>query len=290
MRSEGLAALLAAGFMLFMGQEAAAGAVSHAMPNGMAAVADYRPGQPGKPALLLLHGFLQTHNFPTIHHLAETLNGAGYAVLAPTLTLGIPSRRQSLACEAIHGHTLADDNTEIGSWLDWLAKRGHDAVILVGHSTGSLNLLAFAAGKRPPAVRKLIGISLVEARLELDGKGRRALEADLRKRLAGKDGRLVEHQLSFCRKYRATAAGLLSYLEWSPGRILETARRLDLPQAYIMGDQDDRLGSDWLPRLSASGRRVRIIHGANHFMDGEHEFDLLDAVLAELQPPDPARP
>lgn len=285
-----MATILIACLAFHMGSTSA-DTISLAMPNGMAALADYRPGQPDKPALLLLHGFLQTHNFPTVFRLTEALHGEGYTVLAPTLTLGVPNRRQSLACEAIHSHTLHSDAAEIERWLDWLAGRGHRSVILVGHSTGSLNLLNYASEHRHPSVRKLIGISLVEARLELYGKQRRSLEADLRKRIARGDAGLIEYPLSFCRKYLATPAGLLSYLEWSPERMLATVRRLDLPQAYVMGDQDDRLGNNWIQRLSGTGKRLHIIRGANHFMDGEHEFDLLDEVLAELRRPlEPPRP
>lgn len=262
--------------------------VSLTMPNGLTALAEYRIGKADKPAVLLLHGFLQTHHFPTVNRLTEELHSEGHTVLAPTLTLGVPNRKQSLACEAVHTQTLPDNAAEIKTWLDWLSAQGHGSVVLLGHSTGSMNLLNFLASQRHAAVTKLIGISLVEARLELDTKGRRALEADLRRRIARKDTGLVEHQLSFCKNYRASPASLLSYLEWTPERILETARQVQTPQAYVMGDQDDRLGRNWIARLKQTGQRLYIVRGANHFMDGEHEFDLLDHVLLELRrPPSP---
>jgi pimeloyl-ACP methyl ester carboxylesterase len=253
------------------------------MPNGMNALAEFLAGKADKPAILLLHGFLQTHQFPIIFRLTESLHGEGYTVLAPSLTLGIPGRRQSLACEAIHTHTLDDDAAEIRTWLNWLGSKGYGSVILVGHSTGSMDLLHFLAGHGHPAVRKLIGVSLVEARLEMGDEARRALESDLRNRIARGDKGLVEHQLSFCKRYRGSPASLLSYLEESPERILKTVAGLSLPQAYVMGDHDERMGRNWISRLRQTQHHVHVIKGANHFMDGEYEFDLLDEVLGELR-------
>lgn len=263
--------------------------ISLTMANGLTANAEYRAGQPDKPAILLLHGFLQTHNFPTVFRLTESLHGEGYTVLAPTLTLGVPNRRQSMACEAIHTHTLASDADEIKVWLDWLLARRRQPVVLIGHSTGSLELLNFFDSRRHPGVVKLIGISLVEARMEIGPKERARLITELRKQSRQKEPPLLERQVSFCKQFRASPASLLSFLEWTPERILATIKRLRLPQAYVMGDHDSTLGLDWLPRLGATGQRMHIIKGANHFMDGEHEFELLDEVLSELRRPLPSK-
>ena len=99
--------------------------------------------QRDKPAVLLLHGFLQTRDFPTVATLARGLRDAGYPVLSPTLSLNIPNRSQSLACEAIHRHSLDDDIGEIARWVDWLKSHGHRSIVLIGHSFGSLQLLAY---------------------------------------------------------------------------------------------------------------------------------------------------
>lgn len=65
------------------------------MRPGIPASADYLSGEPGKPAVLLLHGFLQTRDFPTVATLARGLQDAGYTVLAPTLSLNIPTARKA---------------------------------------------------------------------------------------------------------------------------------------------------------------------------------------------------
>jgi len=94
---------------------------------------------------------------------------------------------------------------------------------------------------------------------------------------------LITEQFSFCQKYRATPESMLSYLEWTPERIIAEARRLPMQTTFIMGSRDDRLGEHWIERLQQTKAKVRVIEGANHFMDGDFEFDLLDTVLLELK-------
>lgn len=256
--------------------------VTLTLPSKLTARAEYRQGQPGKPAVLILHGFLQTHQFATVANLANGLHGEGYTVLTPTLTLGVSHRRQSMACKAIHTHTLQQDDAEITSWLAWLKKRHAGGVVLVGHSMGSVILLPLAQGKVDPAIRKYIGISMVEGRQHTDGKLHELGVEQMRK--AQREGRqLAEMPLSFCHPMRGTPASLLSYLEWTPERILQAVRQLQVPAAFIFGDGDDRFGPGWIERLRETGRPVRVIEGANHFLDGEHEFDLLERVLHELR-------
>ena len=260
------------------------------LPNALVATAEYWQGDSDKPVVLVLHGFLQTYHFPTVYRLSEGLYSEGYSVLAPSLTLGVTYRRQSLACEAIHTHTLEQDLAEIGAWIDWLKAHGHTAIILSGHSAGSLELLAYVAGNPDPAIRQFVGVSIIEGRFELSDSELAALQADLGQRIARHDRSLVRQQFSFCTRMLATPASLYSYLSWTPEHILAAAHDARIPVSFIVGSKDERLGADWIRRLRATGREVHVIEGANHFMDGEHEFDLLDTVLAvisEEQKPSP---
>lgn len=256
--------------------------VQQTLPNRLEALAEYRKGSPEKPAILILHGFLQTHEFPTIHRLTGSLADEGYTVLAPNLSLGVTHRKQSLACEAIHSHTLKDDVREIDAWVQWLKARHSGPIVLIGHSFGSIELLAYLAARPDPAVSRFIGVSIVESRLKLDASERKKLVASLRREAASR--KLVSRQFSFCQKFQATPQSLLSYLEWTPQKVLQSAAVLPMPSFFIMGGRDDRLGPGWVDQLKQKSQ-VEIIAGANHFMDGEHEFDLFDAVLRELTTP-----
>jgi dienelactone hydrolase len=253
------------------------------LPGKLVARGEFRPGDVDKPAVLLLHGFLQTHEFPTIQRLADNLAGEGYAVLTPSLSLGVPHRRQSLACEAIHTHGMADAMAEIDAWVRWLKRKKPRAIVLMGHSFGSAQTLAYLSGKPDPAVRALIGVSIMEGRVIDDRAARQRTLAELRARVKAGDRQPVTQPFSYCKAYRATPASLLSYLEWTPDRLLEAINRAPLPVAMIMGGRDDRLGAAWIERLGKTRAKLEVIEGADHFMDGEHEFDLLDRVLTELR-------
>lgn len=244
------------------------------------ATAEYMPGQRDKPAVLLLHGFLQTREFPTVATLARGLNDAGYAVLTPTLSLGIPHRQQSLPCEAIHHHGMHDDIREIARWVDWLKSRGHTSIVLIGHSFGSLQLLAYLSDKPDKAVKAYVGASLIEA--QIGPANRAALIAKLESRSASLQPSLVTHRLSLCKNYRSTPAGLLSYVQWDQPRTLGALRNLDVITFLIMGDADTMVGHNWIQALRHIQVPIAVVPGANHFMDGQHEFDLLDTTLAFL--------
>ena len=111
--------------------------------------------EPGKAAgLLILHVFVQTRAFGTVHRMLDGLSGEGYAVLAPTLTPGAPNRQRSLPCETIHKHRLTDAHAELNAWHAWLEKRHHGPVVLVGHSFGSAMLASYLQARKPPRVRK----------------------------------------------------------------------------------------------------------------------------------------
>jgi pimeloyl-ACP methyl ester carboxylesterase len=277
------------GWMLLLACLAAMAAqaetVSLTLPNGVAALAEYRQGEPGKPAVILVPGFLQTHHFPIISRLTDTLAEEGYTVLAPTLTLGIPYRRQSLACEAIHTHTVGDGVAELDQWVRWLQAKNVPKIVLGGHSLGNVYNLAYLArhGGADGRIAKLIAISIVESALPGGEASRPDKVRALRRLLRQGDKSLLQEAFSFCRQYHATPQGLLSYLEWGPGRILATIQNSRTPITMIMGSRDERLGKDWLARLRHTRARVIVIQGANHFMDGEYEFDLLDHFLAEMK-------
>ena len=274
---------LAGCLALLPASQAQAQRVGIAIDGNLTAGAEYVAGQADKPAVLILHGFLQTAEFPIIRQLTQHLAGEGYTVLAPTLTLGITGRRQSLPCEAINAHTMQGTAKEIAVWMRWLQKR-RPKVILVGHSFGTVYLLNYLEESHDPAVTKLVGISTVEGGLSMvDSPRRQALLEKLRRQAANPKPTLVRQAFAFCRQYQSTPQGLLSYLEWSPERIIASIERQPTRLAFIMGSADDRLGPDWIGRLQATPARVHVIKGANHFMDGQYEFDMLERLLDELK-------
>jgi pimeloyl-ACP methyl ester carboxylesterase len=267
--------------ILFFPVAALASLVELKVRPGIQASADYRAGARNKPAVLLLHGFLQTREFRTVATLANSLHDAGYTVLAPTLSLNIPNRMQSLSCEAIQRHSMDEVIAEVALWVKWLKSRGHQRIVLFGHSFGSLQLLAYLEGKPDAAVKAYIGTSLVETRITTPS--RPALIAQLKDQVQRKQTSLVTQSVSLCPQYAAPPADLLSYAVWDQPRTLAAIKNAPVRVLLIMGDADKIMGPGWLQALQHVQSRMIIVPGANHFMDAEHEFDLLEHTLGFLQ-------
>lgn len=273
-----LALLLATAGLLGLAGAARAETVEIPLPGGIHASAEYLPGDPEKPAVLVLHGFMQTHQYLTVFGLVHESHDSGFSVLAPTLSLGIDRRRQSMDCEAVHTHDLSHDVREIGLWVDWLKTRGHDSILLVGHSSGSLKLLAYAEQAPDPAVRGVVATSLIDL-----GNHPPEQVTAARALQARDPEQLVHFPLGFCRHYTTTPAAFLSYAGWGKARILAALKRLTVPFTVVMGSADRRMDADWPELLQAQGVRVEMIEGANHFFSGEKEFDLYERVIPLLE-------
>ena len=280
--------LLAACCTLVCGT-ASARVVEAKLSAGTIATAEYKVGKPNLPALLLLHGFLQTREYPTLARLADALGGMGFTTLSPTLSLGISKRAKSLPCEAIHRHNMGNDIGELGLWIDWLANHGHQDIVLIGHSYGSLQILIYTTRHPNPAVRKIILLSLVDADQDINIQKTRTSPQEIKLKIAQNDQSLAPYQLSYCQRYLSSARDYLSYAEWSRGRILNDLTRIKRPISVIMGEKDDRMGADWPNKMNLKGIDVTLVKGANHFFEAEYEFELVDIVAAQLRAINSAR-
>ena len=247
--------------------------------NGLVAEAEYWPGAANKPAILIVHGFLQTHEFPTVRRLAESLADEGYSVLTPSLSLGIERRQQSLACEAIHTHSMAQDVSELLAWTDWLAKRAGKRPVLIGHSTGGVQLAAMFESRSGLPVERLLMLSLVYFADDVIASDVDQVREHARIDRAAGDRRLRRYGVSYCREYVTTPELLLSYLDWDADRLSNALARIPVPVTVVIGDKDEQVDPRWLESLRQRGISLRFIAGADHFFDLEYEFDLLDEVV-----------
>lgn len=279
------ATALIAAALLWLGPAGSARAetVRLTLANGLHATAEYQPAATGRPAVLLLHGFLQTRYATTIPGLKDSLTAAGYSVLTPTLSLGIDNRQRSLACEAVHTHTMQDDLQEIGLWVDWLRQRGHPRVVLVGHSFGSLHVLAYLLHQPDDSVVKAVATSLVDLEHGTGASNAAAEVERARDLVARGNHELAAFEISYCKRYVAPPQAFLSYGEWSKRRILDNLGRLTVPLEVVMGGSDQRMDAHWPLLLSQHGVQVATIEGANHFFDGIHEFELSERILQSLE-------
>lgn len=268
--------------LCFISLQSHASSVKLKMPNGLIANAAYVKGTSDKPAVFFLHGFLQTHDFSTINRLFESLSAEGYTVFSPTLTLGIPDRKQSLACEALHDHTMESDQEEIDTWVTWLKKKGHKNIVLMGHSQGSTALLSYVAKNNSQKIKKFIAVSILEVNVSRSKVENTRFNKELKNKLAKNPRKPFVSKLSFCVKFLGTPRSFKSYQTWSASKVLKEIKKFKSPVYIVMGGSDNRIRKNWIKDLKGTGRSVTVIKGANHFMDGFNEFDLLEVVLEKL--------
>jgi len=243
-------------------------------------LAAYEVGDVDKVAIILLHGFLQTREFGTVKQLAESLSFEGYTVLRPTLSLGVDRRKGSLRCSSIHTHKMEDSSEELQLWIAWLREKGYQHIIGIGHSFGSLQMIAYQKQQADiPKFDALILTSLVYT-----GQG---LSPDLLKQQIKAAQKAVEqkkimptvYQFSFCKKYTSLPDGFLSYIRWDANYTAENLNKITVPTRIIIGSEDTRINMDWIRQFKAPHISIEIIEGANHFFDAEHEFDIQEKIL-----------
>lgn len=247
------------------------------------AEAHYASGEANKPAILILHGFLTTNKFHTIVSMANALHNEGYSVLSPTLTLNIDNRKNSVKCNTVHTHTLENDIKEIHHWVNWLEKKGHKKIILVGHSNGSLELLEYLKQYSNPHIQKAIFTSIFY--MAGEELGLKTSEIEFAKSLINQPNmQLHKFSFLFCKNnYLATPKSYLSYLKLTRAYVLDALKTLKIPHYSIMGGADKRylaVGKKWIDDLKKTGTNLVTIDGANHFFSNEHEFDLQDKIIS----------
>ncbi len=253
------------------------------MPNKLTGIAQYHPDNSDKAAVLVLHGFLQTHEFSTIQFITNELIDNNYPVLAPTLSLNIDLRHLSKACESIHTHNIEDNNPEIKQWVQWLKEQGHQSIILIGHSSGNLELISFLQNINDPAIKSLIAVS--PGTTWNPYKQEQTID-DIRnaKKIARTSANdLNKYSLGFCEhNYTTTAKNFLSYSNWTEDRLLRSLQGLDIKTLVITGDNDPYVPDNWAEKLQKKDINVLVIKGANHFYSGDAEFLLQDSIIDNI--------
>jgi pimeloyl-ACP methyl ester carboxylesterase len=254
--------------------------------------AEYIPGDTRRPAIVVLHGFLQTHEFLATQNIVRSISALGYATVGPNLSLGISDRKQSMQCQAPHRHTFDDDLREIDSWVGWLRDQGYSRVIIVGHSWGSQHGLGYVEKYTKSPVAAVIAISLV--RSEQAAQVRTGQIAQAQARAARKDTSLQPYILSFCKTFMASPQSYVSYARWDDARVIDSLKRLQerkVPVYVVSGSKDKRIDAHWVKELRRRASEVTVIDGANHFFSSIHEFDLsdrLETILTQIGLPDKA--
>ena len=276
-RPANIAALLC---LFFPSLPAAAETVEVRLPTGVTASANFHSGNPTQPAVLLLHGFLQTHHSQPMSSLAGNLASRGYTVLSPSISLGINRRSQSMACEAVHTHTIQEDVAEVAYWVNWLSSKGYKNIVPIGFSsTGNYEILLYNAQGSHPAVNKAILAGLIP--IYTDHAVRQKIRSVMDARRQADNKNIGIFSLGYCKNnFAATSNSYLSYARFDERKLLELLKQTPVPTEVILGSSDTVLPDNWPSKIEAlkSRTRVTIIDKANHFFDGTSEFDLAEEI------------
>lgn len=255
------------------------------LPNGVIARANFHSGLNSLPAVITLHGFLQTHHSLPMSSLASNLSSRGYTVLSPTMSLNVNHRSQSMACEAVHTHTMESEVDEISYWVSWLNNKGYKNIVLVGFSSsGNIAALLLAARKTQPSIKHLILTSLNP--ILLDTAERQQMRATMHSTHNKSSKQLERVSLGYCKKnYTTTINNYLTYASYDNNKILELVKDNPVPTEIILGTADTIMPDNWIAKITGLNTQshVTLIKNATHFFDDIHEFDLAEAVENTLK-------
>ncbi len=241
-------------------------------------IATYLQGDDNSNPVLILHGFLQTKEFPTIERLATSLNDSGYTVVNPTLSLGLSNRKQSLPCEAIHTHSLDSEAEELGQWIEWLYEKTGKPVTLIGHSSGGQVILNYMENSNAKFVNHSILISLSYYASGPEARENKSHAEKAQSAIKQNSNLLDTYALNYCETYPTYARNFLSYYNWNIDKTSSMISKFNKQLSIILGTGDKRIDNNWRQQLQNIHSNTHLIEGANHFFDQTHEFDLVDTV------------
>lgn len=244
----------------------------------------YRPSGEPRGGVLLMHG--NTTNFYTgpSRFLAPPLVEAGFTVLAfnrrgHDILTTLPGKRPGGGARQTAAEGMADNLRA----AEYLAHRGFDRPIVIGHSNGGMLGAQFAADHAE--TRALV---LMSAHAGGPLTYRRACDAG---ELAVDQGdELLERSRSLVAAGRGeelmvlpgwwfviSAASLVDRHQNTPD-LLENARSVHCPSLFVVGDVEDSTiyPAEEFARLTPGPSEVRIMPGCDHWYTG------VEAAVAEL--------
>ncbi len=218
-----------------------------------------------KGAILWLHGLFQTHSMQEpITVQREAWAGEGYAVLSPTLTLGVINRTKPYDCSYPLDHEYELNLKEIKKWIEWLKSKGIRKIVLAGHSMGGQQIIHIAETLKDGSIKGVLAVA--------PAKGTPKKHPLLKKaEKFVKEGRgrtLLQTNFFYCQKAKISARTLYSYygVDRNIGKSL---RRINIPVLIVWGGEDNRVKD--LPAFlkpyikEKKNIKIEVIDYADHF-------------------------
>ncbi|MEK9661223.1 MAG: alpha/beta fold hydrolase [Alphaproteobacteria bacterium] len=240
-------------------------------------------------AVMLLHGNTMNFYVGAPRFLPPALTALGFACLAFNRRgHDILSNRDSRAVEGAAFQTTAEGIADNEFAAAWLADRGFDAPVPIGHSNGGFLAVQHAA--RHPETPAMVLLSahaggthqtdLAPVTGLLGGARTEELRAEAEQMIAA--GRGDELMLLPGWWYVATWRSYLDRLTTMPGTVA-TAPRIECPVLYIRGDRErvDAYPAERFAAASGGPCDVEIVPDCDHYYVGR-EDEITRRVVAWL--------
>jgi pimeloyl-ACP methyl ester carboxylesterase len=239
----------------------------------------YEPEGHAKGAALLFHGNTMNFYVGAMRFLPPALVGLGLACLAFNRRgHDILSTRDSRVAEGGAFQTAAEGIEDNRVAARWLAARGFDSPVVIGHSNGGMLAVRHVADHpETPALVLLSAHGGGKDIVQRGGKsglmvGDRVEEFVARAKGMVKEGRGRELMLMPGWWYAISAESFLDRLTETPDT-LALAPKVKCPSLFVRGDQEPR---DAYPAEEFRGRAggrctVEIVPDCGHFYNGREE-------------------
>jgi pimeloyl-ACP methyl ester carboxylesterase len=249
----------------------------------------YEPDAPAKGAVLLFHGNTMNFYVGAPRFLPPALTAMGYACLAFNRRgHDILSTRDSRRAEGAAFQSISEAVEDNRLAARWLAERGHENPVVIGHSNGGMLAVRHVADHPQTAALVLLsahcgGRNMVPLASKAGLLARQELpsmtEKAKRSVAAGRGGELM---LLPGWWYASTAESFLDLLTGVPD-ILELAPSVRCPTLYLRGDKEPRdlYPAEEFSRRAGGACKVEIVPDCDHFYVGR-EAAVIERVTSWL--------
>lgn len=245
-----------------------------------------------RPAVLMVHGTLAHNDMDILQGLREAVTESGMATLSINLSLGVDNRHGMYDCVVPHRHRHEDAVAEIAAWVDFLAKRGQEQIIVLAHSRGGNQLARYLAGDVAPQVKA--GVLVAPMSWSYEG-----MQSAYRKRFSqalepllsaaeslveeGKGDQMMDDTgFLYCAPGQVSAASFASY--YRRDSAMHTANlyaAMKRPLLVVEGSEDrvsESVGEAFNNAEKGEQQTLVTIQGADHFFRDLYAYEVVDAI------------
>lgn len=234
---------------------------------------------------MLMHGNGMNFYYGAPGFLPEHLSGVGVAALAYNRHGHDTVSARTRVAEGNAYQTTAEAIADNERAAEWLAARGYDAPVVIGHSNGGMLAAEHVANHHETPALVLLSAHLGGKEMLRRGSQLGLLAGDRLPELSQEAHALVDagrpdELMLLPGWYYVITAGSFVDLESNLPVLLDNAPRITCPVLYIRGDQEDRemYPAERFAELAGGSVDVRILPDCDHFYTGrEREVGLLVA-------------